>query len=57
MHPLTFTGATTGTLASGQNPDFIRHRNAMIWHPLLHLQLLSCPYGQLLSSRLFRPPF
>ena len=49
----TFTGPTTGTLASGQNPDFIRHRNAMISHPLLHLELLSCPRGQLFSSRLF----
>ena len=48
-----FTGPTTGTLASGQNPDFIRHRNAMISHPLSHLQFLSCPYGQLFSSRLF----
>ena len=48
-----FTGPTTGTLASSQNPDCICHRNAMISHPLLHLQLLSCPYGQLFSSRLF----
>ena len=49
IHSRTFTGPTTGTLASGQNPDFIRHRNATISHPLLHLQLLSCPYGQLFS--------
>ena len=49
IHSRTFTGPTAGTLASGQNPDFIRHRNAMISHPLLHLQLLSCPYGQLFS--------
>ena len=27
----------------------------MISHPLFHLQLLSCPYGQLFSSRLFSP--
>ena len=53
IHSRTFTGPTTGTLASGQNPDFIHHRNAMISHPLLHLQLLSCPYGQLFSLRLF----
>ena len=53
IHSRTFTGPTTGTLASGQNPDFIRHRNAMISHPLLHLQFNSCPYGQLFSSRLF----
>ena len=53
IHSRTFTGPTTGTLASGQNPDFIRHRNPTISHPLLHLQLLSCPYGQLFSSRLF----
>ena len=53
IHSRTFTGPTTGTLASGQNPDFIRHRNAMISHPLLHLELLSCPHGQLFSSRLF----
>ena len=53
IHSRTFTGQTAGTLASGQNPDFIRHRNAMILHPLLHLQLLSCPYGQLFSTRLF----
>ena len=55
IHSRTFTGPTTGKLASGQNPDFIRHRNAMIAHPLLHLQLLSCPYSQLFSSRLFSP--
>ena len=53
IHSRTFTGPTTGTLASGHNPDLIRHRNAMVSHPLLHLQLLSCPYGQLFSSRLF----
>ena len=53
IHSRTFTGPTTSTLASGQNPDFIRHRNAMISHPLFHLELLSCPYGQLFSSRLF----
>ena len=29
----------------------------MISHLLLHLQLLSCPYGQLFSSRLFNPHF
>ena len=53
IHSRTFTGPTTGTLASGQNPDFIRHRNAMISHSSSHLQFPSCPYGQLLSSRLF----
>ena len=53
IHSRTFTGPTTGTLARGQNSDFIYHRNAMISHPLMHLQLLSCPYGQLFSSCLF----
>ena len=53
IHSRTFTGPTTSTLASTQNPDFIRHRNATISHPLSHLQFLSCPYGQLFSSRLF----
>ena len=53
IHSRIFTGPTTGTLASGQNPDFIRHRNATISHPLSHLQFLSCPYGRLFSSRPF----
>ena len=53
IHSRTFTNSTTSTLARGQNPDFIRHRNAMISHPLLHLQFLSCPYVQLSSSRPF----
>ena len=53
IHSRTFTVPTTGTLASGQNPDFILHRNPTISHLLLHLQLLSCPYGQLFSLRPF----
>ena len=32
---------------AAKNSDFIHHRNAMISHPLLHLQLFSCSYGQL----------
>ena len=53
IHSRTFTRPTTGTLAICQNPDFILHRNPTISHLLLHLQLLSCPYGQLFSLRPF----
>ena len=52
VHLWTFIDPTTATLAFGQNLDFIHHKNAMIWHLLLHLQPFGCPHGQPFASHL-----